>query len=83
MNAVLGMGGLRPGAARSRCGPRSRQVSCTPPLDRILQLHGCPSCGLSGLDLRCRPEDEIFSRVAQELPNVADISRLGAVGQFG
>jgi len=42
-------------------------------IDRIINLHGCMACGLGGLDLRIRPQDQLVIEHFQKIPEVKDV----------
>ncbi len=73
--AESGLGGLRPGAIQLtlRNAPSAKSIHAA--LDKIFRLHGCPTCGLNGLDIRLRPQEVLFNEF-QDLPEVMDIQRI-------
>ena len=44
-------------------------------LDRLLELAGCPACGLNGIDIRFAPEFDLRAKL--DLPSLATARLLG------
>ena len=69
----LDFGGLRPGALQLVVQRGVKAESLHVALDKILDEHGCPTCGLNGLDVNIRVQDPIFEDFSK-ISGVADIS---------
>lgn len=50
----LVVGGLRTGAVQLTVGRNAKADHIHAALDKIFELHGCPACGLNGLDISFR-----------------------------
>ncbi|MBI1807676.1 MAG: hypothetical protein HYR76_11555 [Ignavibacteria bacterium] len=71
---LTGVGALRPGTIQLVVDERITPKGLHASLDRVFKLHGCPSCGLAGLDFRIRVQDKMLAEKFQDIREVRDIS---------
>lgn len=71
----LGIGRLKPGGlvVDFRQLPDRKVLDAI--IDRILDLHGCRTCGLAGLDLVIRPPDPLLEDRFRDIPEVGSVRR--------
>ena len=69
-----GLGALRPGTLQLVIEEGISADSCHALLDRVFQLHGCPACGLAGLDVRWRVQEKILSDRFADIPGLRDVA---------
>ncbi len=72
--ASLGLGQLRPGTVAVTVDEGIAAKSLHELLDRVIGLHGCTTCGLSGIDLRFRVRDRLIFERFKDIPGVADVA---------
>lgn len=73
-NDLTAVGRLRPGTIRVSVKREIKSDELHAALDRILDLHGCPTCGLNGLDVLFRhfqPINEAF----REFKNISNVEQ--------
>lgn len=72
---VTEIGGLRPGTIEITFEQGIAADSIYASLDKIFKLHGCPACGLNGLDLRFRPED-LFRDNFRDIKGIVNVAKV-------
>jgi hypothetical protein len=75
INEIASIGRLRPGTVRVAVRKEIRAEELHAALDRILELHGCPACGLNGLDILFRHQLPIQDAF-RDIKNVAAVEQI-------
>lgn len=74
--SFFGAGRLRPGALQVTVTEKINREQLDKLVARIVELHGCPACGLGGLDVVIRPQDPRIQESFRELEGIADVTIL-------
>ena len=69
----LGIGSLRSGTVQFVIEEGIKVESLHNIIDRVINLHGCTSCGLSGLDIRFKLRDNIFDQF-EKIEGLVDVN---------
>jgi hypothetical protein len=70
----LGVSKLRPGTLQVTLSDEVKLEDLHSVIDRIVNLNGCRTCGLGGIDVILREVDPIFYERFADIPAVKDVT---------
>jgi hypothetical protein len=70
----LGVSKLRPGTLQVTLSEAVNVADLHSVIDRIVNLNGCRTCGLGGIDILLREVDPIFYERFADIPAVRDVT---------
>jgi hypothetical protein len=73
-SAELGMGVLRPGTVRLVVEEGINAKSLHQVIDRVINLHGCTTCGLGGIDVLIRVREKMLFDRFKDIEGLHDVT---------
>jgi len=70
----LGVSKLRPGTLQVTLSDKVKLEELHSLIDRIVDLNGCRTCGLGGIDVILREVDPVFYERFADIPSVQDVT---------
>lgn len=72
--SAFSIGALRPGTVQVTVGKQIDQKALHTIIDTIISQHGCPACGLGGIDILIRQQDPRVIDAFQHISDVREVS---------